>query len=170
VASGSKLCFKCHEAERPSFGRALVHAPVKGDRECLACHNPHVAAGARLTRKPKQQLCFQCHDAKLFQGKVVHKALEQGCAKCHNPHSSDNPRLLTLPQPDLCTQCHRDMSKHLHTTSGRGKDPRTGKPLQCTGCHRPHASEQEHLLTHEPTRELCVQCHDPSMETTHQKK
>ena len=44
-----------------------------------------------------------------------------------------------------------------------GRDPRTGRPLSCTGCHLPHTADQPSLLSHEPRRELCVQCHDPSM-------
>ena len=63
---------------------------------------------------------------------------------------------------ELCHTCHNDMSKHFHPLSGRW-DPRTGEPLTCIGCRRPHASDQETLLTHEPKRELCLQCHDPNM-------
>ena len=33
----------------------------------------------------------------------------------------------------------------------------------CSGCHNPHASNLASLLTHEPKRELCIQCHDPEM-------
>jgi predicted CXXCH cytochrome family protein len=54
------------------------------------------------------------------------------------------------------------MTKHFHKVEGV-KDPRTGQALTCTGRHLPHSSDQPALLTHEPTRELCIQCHDPSM-------
>jgi predicted CXXCH cytochrome family protein len=83
---------------------------------------------------------------------------------CHDPHSSKERGLLVKDTASLCQQCHEDMSKHTHPVSGR-KDPRTGGPLTCTGCHVPHSSDQDHLLAYEPSRELCIQCHDPSMPT-----
>jgi predicted CXXCH cytochrome family protein len=61
------------------------------------------------------------------------------------------------------------MSKHFHRVKG-GTDPRTGEELNCTGCHRPHASDEVKLLSHEPKRELCLQCHDPTMAPKPKKK
>jgi predicted CXXCH cytochrome family protein len=51
----------------------------------------------------------------------------------------------------------------MHKTPSDKKDSRTGKPLTCTGCHMPHGSEEKALLRAEPTRELCILCHDPTM-------
>jgi predicted CXXCH cytochrome family protein len=98
----------------------------------------------------------------MIQGRVVHAALEQGCTTCHDPHAADAAKLTKTDIYALCTSCHSDMSKHFHKVKGV-TDPRTGEELNCTGCHRPHASDQDHLLTFDPKRELCVQCHDPNL-------
>jgi predicted CXXCH cytochrome family protein len=42
--------------------------------------------------------------------------------------------------------------------------------MRCTSCHSPHSSDIEGLLSHDPKRELCVQCHDPSMAPPPKKK
>jgi predicted CXXCH cytochrome family protein len=95
---------------------------------------------------------------------VVHKALENGCVTCHNPHSTDGPRLLNEASiASLCQSCHTSLANHFHPTSSAKPDPRTGQPMTCTSCHRPHAAPFKGLLTHEPERELCIQCHDPTM-------
>ncbi|HUK62682.1 MAG TPA: cytochrome c3 family protein, partial [Dongiaceae bacterium] len=135
---------------------------LQSKESCLACHGPHVGAAAAVLQRGGEKLCFGCHDPKPFRLKNVHAALEQGCGTCHDPHSSTNKKLLSSDVNTLCQQCHDDMSKHFHKFSGV-KDPRTDGPLTCVGCHLPHSSDQKALLAYEPTRELCVQCHDPSM-------
>jgi predicted CXXCH cytochrome family protein len=146
-----------------------VHPPLETQQQCLSCHEPHAAAGLHLLRRSGDDLCFSCHNRKLIAGRVVHPALEQGCTVCHSPHASDQPKLTLTPVSALCQQCHDDMSKHFHKVAGV-KDPRTGEELACTGCHRPHASDNDHLLTADPKRELCIQCHDPNMEIVPKKK
>ena len=169
LVPGQELCFRCHEQGKAWMARATVHAALKSDRQCLACHEPHGGAARPLLRRDGDQLCFTCHEAKAFDGRVKHAALEQGCTACHDPHASEGPKLVEKDIPALCQTCHTDMSKHFHPTA-RGTDPRSGGPLVCTSCHRPHASEENALLTHEPKRELCIECHDPTMAPRAKKK
>jgi predicted CXXCH cytochrome family protein len=165
TAKGADLCLKCHETFRPVLARPVVHAPLRGEKACVACHDPHAGAAAPILAAKADQLCWRCHDRALVKGKQVHAALEQGCGSCHDPHASDHQRLLSRNVDDLCRTCHTDLSKHHHPTGGEGAKPdaRTGDPLTCVSCHRPHAGDEVALLTHEPKRELCAQCHDPGV-------
>jgi predicted CXXCH cytochrome family protein len=164
AVKGPALCLKCHETFKPVLDRKLVHAPIQGERGCVACHNPHAGQEAELLPTQQDELCWRCHDRSLAKGKVAHAALEQGCNSCHDPHAADHKKLLSEDVDGLCRNCHADLSKHFHPTgNGKAADPRTGQALDCVSCHRPHGSELEALLTHDPKRDLCVQCHDPNM-------
>jgi predicted CXXCH cytochrome family protein len=156
------LCFRCHQGQKAWLSAPVVHAPLQSRESCLACHGAHAGMATGVLKRAGEKLCFQCHDPRPFRLKNVHAALEQGCSTCHDSHSGKHKRLLTEEVDTLCRQCHADMAKHFHKVSG-GVDPRTNEPLDCVGCHLPHSSDQPSLLTHEPTRELCIQCHDPSM-------
>jgi len=160
--SAGELCLRCHEPKRAWLSAAVVHAPLQSRQSCLACHRPHTAGSASLLDRPDESLCFGCHDRKPFQRKTVHAALEQGCQTCHTPHAGEKKKLLLDDVNAVCGQCHSDMSKHFHKVQGV-TDPRTNEPLTCLGCHNPHSSDLPSLLVYEPTRELCIQCHDPSM-------
>jgi predicted CXXCH cytochrome family protein len=162
VQSVPELCFKCHEPARAWMSSAVVHAPLQTRKACLSCHQAHTANSDALLDRPTEELCFTCHDRKGFERKNVHAALQSGCLTCHNPHAAGKKKLLLDDVNAVCRQCHGDMSKHFHKVEGV-TDPRTNEPLTCVGCHLPHSSDEVALLTHEPTRELCIQCHDPSM-------
>ncbi len=163
IQKGGELCISCHESSRAWAKKPIVHAPFKTETGCLSCHGPHAGSATPVLISQETKLCFTCHDARMVQGKVVHPPVRDGCTDCHDPHSSNAKKLLTQDVDSLCRTCHDDMGKHFHPVS-RGTDPRTGEPLTCVGCHRPHASDEERLLTHEPKRALCLQCHDPSMQ------
>ena len=164
VAEGSELCLKCHKDSRAFAAKASKHPPMTSGMQCLSCHEPHAAEAPKLLRKAGDDLCFTCHDAARMKGAVRHKALDQGCVSCHDAHGGDGAKLMKAKnEADLCRKCHTDLASHYHPTSSTKPDPRTGQPLRCTSCHQPHASELPGLLTHDPKRDLCVQCHDPSM-------
>jgi predicted CXXCH cytochrome family protein len=164
VASGKDLCLKCHDSAKAFANLPSQHSPVNGGLQCLSCHEPHAGQAVNVLKKGGDALCFECHDRALTEGKVKHAALEQGCTACHGPHGGDGPRLITEKDvADLCRTCHTDLTKHYHPTQSTRPDPRTGQPMRCTSCHRPHGSDLEGLLTHDPKRDLCIQCHDPSM-------
>jgi predicted CXXCH cytochrome family protein len=157
-----ELCFKCHPGNRPWLTSPVVHAPLTGPQACLACHKAHAANEASFLDRKGEKLCFSCHDRKPFQRKNVHAALQQGCLTCHNPHAAQTKKLLLDQANVVCRQCHEDTSKHFHKIDGI-KDPRTDEPMTCVSCHLPHSSDEKALMAYEPTRELCIQCHDPSM-------
>jgi predicted CXXCH cytochrome family protein len=156
------LCFRCHEAQRAWLAAPVVHAPLQTRESCLACHAVHAGIASSVLNQPGEKLCFGCHDPKPFRLKNVHAALQQGCPTCHDPHGSKNKKLLTSDVESLCRTCHEDTSQHFHKISGI-KDPRTDEPITCVSCHLPHSSDQVGLLAYDPKRELCIQCHDPSM-------
>jgi predicted CXXCH cytochrome family protein len=160
---GAELCLGCHEDMKAQVSRANRHAPLDSPRECLSCHGPHTAAAKPMLLMKTEDLCVSCHGKQMLQGSVRHKALEQGCTSCHDPHSSDTDHMLKKPVEQLCTTCHADLSKHFHKTTSTKPDPQTGKPLTCTGCHSPHASDFPSLLRGDPKRDLCIRCHDTAM-------
>jgi predicted CXXCH cytochrome family protein len=162
VKTGSDLCITCHD-RGGWVGRKNTHLPVTGNRQCLNCHGAHGGVGTPDLNAVGDQLCFNCHDRKGFEGPVIHPAMQKGCVTCHDPHGSDGPRLMKERSiEDQCRKCHADMSKHYHKTSSDRPDP-SGRPLTCTSCHPPHAAKYEGLLIRDAQRDLCIQCHDPSM-------
>jgi predicted CXXCH cytochrome family protein len=164
VSHGAELCLTCHADFESKIDRAHVHNPMTGGPECVACHNPHAgAAGPALKRDPAT-LCFQCHDRRLMAGSVQHAAMENGCLSCHDPHATDEVSLLKDKTETVCMTCHRDVTQHLHSTSSEtAVDPRTNERFSCAGCHKPHGAERKSLLSHDPVRDLCVQCHGEGM-------
>jgi predicted CXXCH cytochrome family protein len=135
-----ELCTRCHEAARAWLTQPTVHAPLQDRRSCLLCHGSHAGTEGGMLNRAGEAFCFQCHD----------------------PHGAAQKKLLTSDVETLCRQCHEDTSKHFHKITGI-KDPRTDEPMNCISCHLPHSSDQEGLLAYDPKRELCIQCHDPSM-------
>lgn len=104
--------------------------------------------------------CIKCH-GKLTKEKVVHAAVSMGCGSCHTgidartvPHKMTGsfPKGLSADQPEICYGCH-DKSlfkkKNVHAAVGMG----------CTGCHNPHSSKNDRLLT-SAVPDLCLTCHD----------
>lgn len=150
-------CLDCHE--QLSKGK-VVHAAVQ--MGCTSCHSsldtgdiPHKNKGkhSKGLSAGEPELCYGCHDRKLFKGKVTHSALSSGCTGCHNPHSSANAKLLAAELPELCFKCH-DQGKF----TGKEVHPPVKIGL-CLSCHSAHRSENEHLLT-ASVPALCANCHD----------
>jgi predicted CXXCH cytochrome family protein len=160
VAQGIDLCTSCHDDHDGDADVAFPHAALTEGDACLSCHQPHAGRNAMfLVRDDVSETCFTCHERTQFEQKVHHPDIG-GCTSCHAPHGSVTKGLLVEDsQSSLCKQCHDPTEMHQHPFEAPARDPRTGQPLQCTSCHNPHSSNEEHLLTHEPTRQLCVQCH-----------
>ena len=132
---------------------------------CLNCHTPHAGRAEKLlVRDNLAQTCFSCHDRGMFERKNQHPDLLT-CTTCHEPHGSPQRKLLVDSPDKLCATCHDPSELHSHPFGPPARDPRTGDPLRCASCHDPHSSAQSKLLTHEKSRELCVQCHrGPNLE------
>jgi len=76
---------------------------------------------------------------------------DKQCASCHDQSKMGK---LNKSQPDLCYECHENFNtkfKVLHGPVGGG---------QCTMCHNPHMSANEHLMTR-TDRNVCLLCHVP---------
>ncbi|MFQ5601573.1 MAG: cytochrome c3 family protein, partial [Candidatus Krumholzibacteriia bacterium] len=93
----------------------------------------------------------------------LHPPFEEGeCSVCHQTRPSrrfSGNVSLVMPVRELCVECHDDMTPEalsetyewLHGPVSSGN---------CTTCHSPHRSTQPFLLRAEPTRALCLRCHD----------
>ena len=46
-------------------------------------------------------------------------------------------------------------------------DPRTKEAMTCLSCHAPHGTPHVSLLTENPQRALCVQCHPSDGSSLH---
>ena len=131
-----EVCLNCHnktiagaEREIPSIGNMIkegnhVHGAITQEG-CTACHNPHAAEKNRLLlqefsiheyvpgKKESFELCFKCHDSKLFEEQTtttatnfrkgdknlhfVHVNREEkgrNCKLCHNIHGSPNNHMI----------------------------------------------------------------------------
>ncbi|MDH4162179.1 MAG: hypothetical protein OEW15_05755 [Nitrospirota bacterium] len=157
-------CLLCHGEMIEGL---QVHTAVS--MGCPSCHVGIDAADVphRITNSVKRglladqpELCFSCHDSKMFTNKFKHPALDMGCSSCHNPHGSKNARLLTTTVPELCFGCHdRGMftRKVMHGPVSAGL---------CLQCHTPHSSRTDSLLLAEPVR-ICCLCHAQILSKPH---
>ncbi len=83
-----QLCGKCHGQFMSPH--KYVHGPVAVG-QCLVCHHPHSALYPKLTIKPGNDLCLQCHN-NLKRTKVHSNILNDACIDCHSPHYSDSSK------------------------------------------------------------------------------
>ena len=123
---------------------------------------PEAFAAAAADAAPVEVDCSKCHAGLVVRMKVVHSAVEMGCPSCHTgiadalkvPHKKTNTitKGLSAEQPELCYGCHdraKFTKKTVHAAVGMG----------CTGCHNPHAGNNEKLLV-AAVPDLCFNCHD----------
>lgn len=133
--------------------------------------NPRIVAAAALTvlgaltapagaQSAADAACIKCHKD-TGRSEVVHAPMKDGCVKCHSaldasvtPHRSTNKIKggVSAKGADHCYACH---DKAAYAKKTRHAAIRR----ECTGCHDPHASKQEALLTEAPDK-LCFKCHE----------
>lgn len=169
-------CLTCH-AELAQ--KKVVHAAIQ--MGCASCHAdidasaiPHKLKGkiAKGLSAAPPELCANCHDKSLFQGKLVHVPVAAGmCLGCHSPHASDHPSLLKTEPATLCLECHPDITKRTHAGFSRGEHPlgndkkevpdplRPGKKFYCAACHEPHRSQLPKLNRFAKGMASCQLCH-----------
>jgi predicted CXXCH cytochrome family protein len=161
VSSGRDLCYVCHSDQEEVFEESFSHPLVEDEGDCLACHSPHTSPHASLLKRTREaEVCYSCHDRAVYQKEHTHLAGERGCSDCHVSHGSELSASLKGSVPDLCFTCHEDQRDHGHPMGEGVLDPRTEETLSCMGCHDPHSSAHQFILTHEHRRELCIQCHE----------
>ncbi len=159
-----EACYACHTnfgAEEQGTTKFL-HAPVAAG-ECTGCHDPHFSSRPKLQKLEKE--CYECHDPFPSDG-VVHKpVVEKKCTACHSPHVGPAPKQLLRAGNALCLGCHEAPHTQHRTAQVKGKltqvpddFPRDKDDLSCTGCHKPHWSEERRLFSL-PQGKLCQTCH-----------
>ncbi len=161
---GAPLCLKCHDAKKPArsvlgtrrvdLEKKVVHKAIP-DKGCQGCHvTEHSAAVPKLLKKPKPELCADCHDKKDGHAQT-HGAVKQGeCTLCHAPHSADEPKLLRSKSTQaLCFQCHED------DVTGRAFVHAPVAKGYCLRCHDPHGSEKPKNLVVTKGQDGCLDCH-----------
>ncbi|MBV8206930.1 MAG: cytochrome c3 family protein [Acidobacteria bacterium] len=170
AATPSALCISCHTDKEAATLKGKVHNPAV--RDCLACHDPHVANEKNELLKPltggaKENLCLGCHT----QGMNVpekgsrHAALDLGCDTCHVTHKTGAAGKrefdfhLTKDAPALCLDCH-DAKDEALVKAHKGQPFASA---DCLTCHDPHQSASPKLMqsfVHMPFGEgACDTCH-----------
>ena len=97
TATPNALCFTCHADKKASDIKGKVHSPAI--RDCLKCHDPHVAENKNQLLKavagdtPQENLCLTCHNTGVDvpKGGSRHAALDMGCDTCHITHKTGDP-------------------------------------------------------------------------------
>jgi len=113
--------------------------------------------------------CFYCHsrvEAKSAATSVHQPFKDKDCQSCHLRHTRTSTEFYVARGTELCAKCHdfkedNFINKHeqypVHLS-------------ECSGCHDPHGSVNEHLLRkHSQNREVeipCNSCHDVLVDDT----
>jgi len=172
------LCELCHDDKVKLAATAKnKHGALKGERQCLGCHNPHGSDFPRLLNAKPMDLCFGCHNkplkreedgteimdikTKIESSKILHGPIKQAdCSSCHNTHGSDNFRMLRKYFPPkfyapydpknygLCFNCHANTLVETRVT-----DTLTGFRNGKQNLHYVHVHKQVKGRT-------CRACHD----------
>lgn len=147
-------CYQCHDGA--AFTGRVVHEPIV-EKNCLACHGPHVSRHEKLLLQREQDLCFGCHvqlAENLAGQQVLHAPLRDGgCSSCHDPHAAEQKNLLQKVGGELCFECHEESRKTYqanHPPFAQG---------QCSSCHAPHGGD-DHRLLKDAGSGLCLACHE----------
>ena len=170
TATPYKLCLSCHADKDATQIKGTVHEPAV--RDCLKCHDPHVAENKNLLLKAtaggeKENLCLSCHKVGVSvpEKGSRHGALDLGCDTCHTTHKTGDPAKfefayhLVKSTPQLCIDCHDPKDEALQKS--HQNQPFAG--ANCVQCHDPHQSRSPKLMQaflHNPfENKMCDTCH-----------
>jgi predicted CXXCH cytochrome family protein len=116
---------------------------------CVACHDGLTPSAAGMTAD-----CSSCH-ASLVAGNFLHAPVEmKECGTCHTLSAGQSLMNVEKGTPGACVECH--VEKQTLLDSAAVQHPVAS---DCTGCHNPHSSDQQHLLKLDVYR-LCTECHE----------
>jgi predicted CXXCH cytochrome family protein len=179
-----KLCRSCHG--ETDIGAAHKNFPVKVNKDCLSCHNPHGSMNKAMIRdvihQPFKKSCKECHSgatASISQEKCLecHAEIKEGiysshshltdrdgnsCTNCHSPHAGDTKSLLKQRQSVICRECHEDTFKR-HESSRFVHKATAGR---CSVCHAIHGADQVALLKGDGNK-VCLPCHASQGQFSH---
>jgi predicted CXXCH cytochrome family protein len=180
-------CTDCHAA---LIDKQNKHDPANDP--CDKCHQINVTEHSQnpckglFLRNKMPELCYSCHvDTKkdIDTSRVVHQAvsIKKQCANCHSPHSSDEKKLLKAGKKEVCLACHdKDEVIFGRKITNIKQLLKTSKVIHpalnggCTGCHKPHASNENNLLISaypvgqyaegiKDNYAFCWECHDSDL-------
>lgn len=171
---GAETCKECHEKQYESYAKSVhskkaIKGPASQDA-CETCHGPgakHVEKGGGrgvdiftfeegVDAEAKSAKCLTCHentpDMDLWSF-GTHKRNDVSCDSCHDLHvgGRQKPR-----EPEVCFGCHLEVKIEANK---RSHHPILEGKINCSSCHSPHGSMNEHMVKADDPRELCFKCH-----------
>ncbi len=152
--AGENACLSCHDNDVAGHWAFSPHADTQAG--CVGCHDIHSATDPIQQQALAFEVCTDCHRReRAEQMRFSRHPMQEGhvqCSDCHAPHGGAAMNGLTQASlNDVCYQCH---------AAKRGPFLFEHEPVQddCSHCHQPHASVNDHLLkSRQPM--LCQQCH-----------
>ena len=169
---GQETCLECHEDQGLSHtvhGRLADWQYPGGVRGCESCHGPGAAHAE--SNEPADILvpragdggaaavsCLACHKTGMTRDWELsaHAENDMSCLDCHSIHVEPGKPLLAKSQPALCLGCHADQKAAFQLPSHH---PVREGFMTCTDCHDHHGPSFAGLAMGEPSRELCLNCH-----------
>ena len=166
AAAGDEACLKCHDGPEVHLG--FQHST--GDVSCTSCHGPSLAHLEARRNPPDisfsidsdetgNSSCLACHGSgsRIHWETAAHGAADLSCTGCHDIHTRQDPALVRAEQNARCATCHQDVMARfrLPSTHAIGTDG-----MQCVGCHEPHGSSTDFMLTGATPVETCAECHN----------
>lgn len=164
-ATTQSICSQCH-APHLQTGVAGFDPHLDQDISCTSCHAIHSGHEGQLL-DAEAGFCGNCHVAVVnqFRRRSNHPLTDQAvtCLSCHNAAGS-NDVTLGHGSDANCSRCHPEHSgPYLYEHEAVSSFATDGDG--CIGCHQPHGSANERLLS-QPGDGLCRQCHGvPPMHT-----
>ncbi len=149
-------CLACHEDTRAELGDSTaLHGALDDPRNCLACHDEHLGATARLTRFTGFTVAHGQLGFPLDAHQTTAGGRPFGCGDCHG---GDSFRL----EPARCESCHREYQPAFVTAHLRdwGTD--------CRSCHDGTDRFSRGRFSHDTTglrldgahsKAACADCH-----------
>ena len=111
-----ELCYSCHTSIKSQFVAGRSHHPLRDDKGCVICHNPHGEPDDLLATEMLEDVCGKCHSDTvgpfIYQHLTGTSDMGEGCFNCHMPHSSGNLNLLKANGRALCLSCHTELGEH----------------------------------------------------------
>jgi len=135
------ICVTCHRGGQQIMWSLSSHARTQD--ACLTCHDPHGGVGASMLKAPEPELCRECHPGQVAEGLLPsHHPIDEGkmvCTDCHNVHGDERGNLPGASTAEMCYRCHGEKEgpfvfEHAPVTE------------DCATCHKPHGSQNDHLL------------------------
>jgi len=152
LATGGRLCAKCHEARSDP----ILHGPYKNG-QCMICHNPHTSNFPRQLRAETNPLCLSCHGVNQPDVRIDKEAQKVSLPGGQTVALADYRQ---SPKISLDRSGTRGHPIEGHPVAG--DDPRRKDvTLSCLSCHAPHSSTVANLLPPDikSSTGLCGECH-----------